>query len=197
MKSPSIWRLSGFNLGIDDRALRKRSRGDLWPMQWSHLRRRKRPHSTGELPSPSCITTGRTCCSHVMTTRRRQRTTAAAAAATAATALLLLLCCLPPLFASASSLPERGGEPSNLWDVISRDPEYSKLTACLQTADPAVEAALRASDVRPLTLFAPKNSAFERPDWAWARGASASASAPAAVGAVVGNDNSSSIFNNR
>lgn len=61
--------------------------------------------------------------------------------------------------------PEVDRAASSLWDLISEDPNYSKLTACLKVADPSIAAALAGSGEDPLTLFAPKDSAFHQHDW--------------------------------
>ncbi|CAM9636936.1 unnamed protein product, partial [Ectocarpus sp. 12 AP-2014] len=58
----------------------------------------------------------------------------------------------------------------SLWDTISGDPDFSKLTACLEMADPSVMDLLKASPgsaatAQPLTLFAPTDMAFEQPAW--------------------------------
>lgn len=75
--------------------------------------------------------------------------------------------------AAAAATAAAGGagdpKPDNLWDTISGDPDYSKLTACLEMADPSVAELLRAipgaAAAQPLTLFAPRDSAFEKPAW--------------------------------
>lgn len=62
----------------------------------------------------------------------------------------------------------------NLWDAINGDPDYSKLTACLEMADPSVADLLRAASGsasgQPLTLFAPKDDAFGQPAWRGGKG---------------------------
>lgn len=54
---------------------------------------------------------------------------------------------------------------ASLWDVINEDPSYSKLVSCLTMADPSIASALAGSGEDPLTLFAPKDAAFDEQDW--------------------------------
>ncbi|CAN0227327.1 unnamed protein product, partial [Ectocarpus sp. 12 AP-2014] len=66
--------------------------------------------------------------------------------------------------------PSPAEHDDSLWDTISGDPDFSKLTACLEMADPSVMDLLKASPgsatiAQPLTLFAPTDLAFERPAW--------------------------------
>ena len=70
---------------------------------------------------------------------------------------------------TAAPSPSPSPHHDNLWDTISGDPDYSKLTACLEMADPSVADLLRAASGsaagQPLTLFAPNDEAFEQPAW--------------------------------
>lgn len=78
------------------------------------------------------------------------------------------------LAAAVTAPPSPSPLHDNLWDAISGDPEYSKLTACLEMADPSVADLLRAASGsaagQPLTLFAPKDEAFEQPAWRGSKG---------------------------
>lgn len=70
---------------------------------------------------------------------------------------------------AAAAAAAADSKSNSLWDTISGDPDYSKLTACLLMADPSVAELLRAipstAAAQPLTLFAPRDSAFEQPAW--------------------------------
>lgn len=68
---------------------------------------------------------------------------------------------------ATTSLPIKDDGPSSLWDMVSENPDYSKLVACLDMADASIVEALRASAEYPATLFAPSDSAFEEPDWGY------------------------------
>lgn len=106
---------------------------------------------------------------------RRRRLDQANTVAVVATAAVLYCCCSSSSSRVAASpdgvdsidaqLDGYASSATTLWDIVSRDPDYTKLTACIQMADPAIRDALSGSDANPLTLFAPKDSAFEHPDW--------------------------------
>ncbi|CAN0067456.1 unnamed protein product, partial [Sphacelaria rigidula] len=71
---------------------------------------------------------------------------------------------------TATTTQEDEDSEISLWDTINRNPNYAKLTACLQAADPSIATALRESQQHPLTLFAPTDAAFDEPGWGCAAG---------------------------
>lgn len=82
-----------------------------------------------------------------------------------AAAAAVMLWSMPSV--ATALLPIEDDGPSNLWDMVSENPDFSKLVACLDMADPSIVEALRASAEYPATLFAPSDSAFEEPDWGY------------------------------
>lgn len=89
--------------------------------------------------------------------------------------LLSIVLSLSPMWCRVGGVttaptPAPTEDDDNLWDTISADPVFSKLTACLEMADPSVMDLLKASPgsaatAQPLTLFAPTDLAFEQPAW--------------------------------
>lgn len=137
--------------------------------------------------TPSSTSTPRLDGNRTTTTARRTPSTrlyrprAGAASSCSGSALLLstavVLSLLSPagcLAAARSAAPSPSPLHDNLWDTISGDPDYSKLTECLEMADPSVADLLRAASGsaagQPLTLFAPKDEAFEQPAWRGGKG---------------------------
>lgn len=87
--------------------------------------------------------------------------------------LLSVVLSLSPMWCRVGGVtvaPTPAEHDDSLWDTISGDPDFSKLTACLEMADPFVMDLLKASPgsaatAQPLTLFAPTDLAFEQPAW--------------------------------
>lgn len=96
----------------------------------------------------------------------RQTNRALATTVAGAAAVLFFKSIVPAAAASnIATTTEKNAAAGSLWELVSEDPSYSNLTACLNMADPEIVAALSSSGERPVTLFAPKDEAFSQQDW--------------------------------